>query len=167
MIKYIIIGLLGLATANAATNTTETVKEQWALTLSGVGSTATSGDKSTAVGADISIGRTGHLLLPLEAGVRQKFAYSTHNDDVVAGTALYSDFTLFTLFKKVDMFVGGNVGAAYGNTPFVWTAAPEAGLRFWLKKDVALYGRAEFPFNLNSVKFNETITYVLGLQVRF
>lgn len=138
--------------------------EAWTLTLGGVGSTATTGDKGTAFGVDLSLGRTGHLWLPLEAGVRQSVGYT--DSSTVAGTKLYADWTLLTI-KKLDLFAGGNLGVAYGNAPLVWTAAPEAGLRYWLKKDVALEGRTEFPFNLNDGSFNDTVTYVLGVKVKF
>lgn len=140
---------------------------QWVLSLGGSGATTTTGDSESIFGADISIGRTGHLLLPQEFGLRQSFGYnSTADNETLFSTKLYFDTTLLT-YKKLDLFAGGNVGMTYGNTPLLWTAGPEAGARFWLKKDVAILGRVEYPFDLNNNRAEDTLKYFLGLQVKF
>lgn len=140
-------------------------EEAWVFTLGGVGQSRTSGDVGTSFGADISIGRTGHLLLPLEAGLRQGFSYDGDSTTLFT-TKLYSDWTLLQ-YKKLDVFGGANVGLTYGNTKPQWEIAPEAGLRYWLKKDVAVVGRAEFPFDLDGWAAKDTVRYFLGLQVKF
>lgn len=149
----------------------ETVKapvapEAWTLTLGGVGATATSGNVGTAFGVDLSIGRTGELLLPVEAGVRQSFAYDGDSSTLFT-TKAYADWTLAT-YDKIDLFAGANVGLTYGDISAQWEIAPEAGVRYWLKKDVAIVGRAEFPFDLDDGwKFQDTVRYFLGVQVKF
>lgn len=145
------------------------VENVWVISLGGVGQTATASETSTALGLDISIGRTGFLLLPVEAGVRQNVAWST-DDSGVFSTRVYSDWTLFSLKgnTKFDYFVGANAGLTYGDVQSFWTAAPETGFRWWLRKDVSVLGRAEFPFRLSDgAEFTETITYFLGFQVKF
>jgi hypothetical protein len=138
----------------------------WVISLGGSGSTATIDDHSTAIGADISVGYTGKLLLPLEAGLRQGFSY---DNSAVFSTKAYADFTLFSFANKAfDVFVGGNVGAVYGDTQLGWVAAPEGGLRWWVKEDVSVLLRAEAPFQLNNdAGFTDNVRYFLGFQVRF
>lgn len=149
----------------------ETVKapaaEAWTFSLSGAGATTTKGDSQTLVGGDISLGHTGHILLPVEFGVRQGFAYASGNGGATLfSTRPYLDWTLFTL-KKFDIYAGGSVGAIYGNTSMRWVAAPEVGLHYWIKSDVGLFGRIEYPFNLNDGKANDTLNYAFGLVLKF
>ena len=138
--------------------------EMWVVSLGGVGSTITSGDSKTGFGVDLSVGRTGHLLLPLEAGIRQNVSYN--GSDTLLTTAVYSDWTLLT-YKKLDLFGGLNVGMTYGNTKPLFTAAPEGGIRWWVKKDVAIQLRAAVPFNLSNGDFLDRVQYTLGFQVKF
>lgn len=162
------IATLTVAAFAAETNTVSKASnaEQWVLTLGGVGQTTTSGATGTSFGVDVGLGRTGHLALPLEVGVRQGVAFNG-NSVTVATTKVYADWTLFSLAKAVDVFAGANIGAAYGNTALAWTAAPEAGVRVWVKKDVASVLRAEAPFDLNAGKYTDTVRYFLGFQVKF
>ena len=141
------------------------VSEAWTVSLGGSGTTATTGDDGTAFGADFSIGRTGKLLLPVEGGLRQGVSYDG-DSTTLATTRVYLDWTLFTV-KSVDVFAGGNVGVTYGNTKPQWEIAPEAGVRVWLKDDVAVLGRAEYPFDLDGWTEKDVVRYFLGLQVRF
>lgn len=138
----------------------------WVVSLGGTGSTVTVDDLDTSIGADLSVGYTGKLLLPLEGGLRQGFSYDS---SAVFSTKAYADFTLFSFAKeRFDVFVGGNVGAVYGDVQTGWVAAPEGGLRWWVKKDVAVLLRAEAPFQLDSgVRFTDTVRYFLGFQVKF
>jgi len=152
------------ATVKAPAQTVQA--EQWTLTLGGVGNTATTSGTDTAFGADLSIGRTGHLLLPLEAGLRQSVSYG--DSTTTLNTRLYSDWTVVSLFNnKLDLFAGAAVGLQYGNQKPSWEIAPEAGVRWWLKKDVAVLGRAEVPWDLDGWEFKDSVRYFLGVQVRF
>ena len=139
----------------------------WVVSLGGVGETVTTGDTDTVFGADLSVGYTGKLLLPLEAGVRQGVSYD--GDSTVFSTRLYGDWTLVSVAKDtVDVFVGANAGLTYGDLQTVWTAAPEAGVRWWVKDDVAVLFRAEFPFRLNDgAEYTDSVRYFLGFQVKF
>ena len=141
--------------------------DSWTLTLGGSGTTTTKGDSQTAFGVEVGIGRTGNLLFPIETGVRQSIGYASGNGgNTVFGTKLYNDWTVLKV-KSVDVFAGGNAGATYGNVPLEFSAAPEAGLRWWLKKDVAVVGRIEYPFSLNSGKAADKLDYSLAFQVKF
>ena len=179
-IKTIIAGLSALAlsvSVMAADKTVEAAKAPvavetkstdyaWVVSLGGAGTTATVGDHETAVGADISIGHTGTLLLPVEVGVRQGVSYDS---TAVFATKVYSDWTLVSLAQNtLDVFAGANVGVVYGDVQASWTAAPEAGLRWWVKQDVAVLVRAEAPFQLDSgAEFTDSVRYFIGFQVRF
>lgn len=180
MMKYIktIIGAL-VATAllatvvNAAPSTNAPVvssEGQWTLSLSGTGATATKSPSDSVIGAQIALGHTGKLILPLEAGVRQGFGYASAN----GGTALFSTspFVDWTVLKlgNLEFDLGGNVGATYGNTPLTWKAAPEGVVRLYLKQDVDLFGRIEYPFALNGNNgpvAQDSLVYTIGLRVKF
>ena len=151
---------------NVPVVTTPVAPGAWVISLGGSGATTTTGNNDTSLGADLSVGRTGNLLLPLEAGVRQGISYDS---TVVLSTKLYADWTLFSFATdRVDVFAGANVGLTYGDVQATWTASPEAGLRLWVKRDVAVLLRAEFPFQLNDEsKYTDTVRYFLGFQVKF
>jgi len=138
----------------------------WVISLGGVGSTETTGNGDTVFGVDLSVGHTGNLLLPFEGGVRQGISYDS---GAVFSTKLYADWTLFSFASnRIDVFAGANAGVTYGDISAVWTAAPETGLRFWVKHDVAVLFRAEFPFRLNDdAEYTDTVKYFLGFQVSF
>jgi len=139
----------------------------WMLTLSGGGVKTLSDNSKTAAGINIGIGRTGELLLPVEAGIRQGIAYvSADNDTVILDTKGYIDWTLLSK-NKFDVYAGGNLGVIYGDTSAVWTVAPEAGVRYWLANNVALVSRVEYPFNITENKTADALTYTVGFQVKF
>lgn len=159
---------LSAISADTTNTTTSLAPEAWVVSLGGVGQTATTENSPTAVGVDLSVGRTGHLLLPLEFGVRQSVSWDSE-DSANFSTKLYSDFTLFTVAQEtLDVFVGANVGIAYGDMQAEYSAAPEAGLRWWVKRDVAVLLRVEAPFRLNDTpEFTDTLRYFLGFQIRW
>ncbi len=170
--KVIVGAFCALLLAVSAAFAADTVKaaaapvsEQWTVSLGGVGSTATVGDGQTDFGVDLSIGRTGKLFLPLEAGVRQGVVFESN--DIVLNTSLYADWTLFSVKKTVDVFAGANLGLVYGDTKPVWDLAPEAGLRVWVKKDVAVLARVEYPYDLTNGEWVDALRYFLGFSVRW
>jgi hypothetical protein len=168
--KTLVAALMALTlfttVAPAATNAvTETAKtSEWVVSLAGSGATSLSGTANTGIGADVSIGHTGTLVLPVEGGVRQKFAYNS--GDMTYGTKAYLDVTVFR-FKSLELQAGGNVGVSYGNTPLAWTVSPEVTGRLWLKKDVFSFARAEYPFDLNPLKAKKSLVYTLGIGFTF
>lgn len=168
MLKKLITTVVCLTalTLTSVSDTQSSDDYRWVVSLGGTGSTKTVADHNTTVGADLSVGYIGKLLLPVEGGVRQGFSY---DDGAVFSTKPYADFTLFSFANKAfDVFIGGNVGITYGDIQANWTAAPEGGLRWWVKKDVSVLFRTEAPFQLDSgARFTDNVRYFLGFQVKF
>jgi hypothetical protein len=168
--KLKLLSLLGLSlsllaiTASADQLIGET--DSWTLSIGGSGSTTTTGDSQSVFGADIDLGHTGHLILPVQGGIRQGFGYeSLDGGKTLFSTKLYLDATALQ-YKKLDIFLGGNIGTTYGNTPMIWTGGPEGGLRLWLKENVAFIGRVEYPFDINNNRAEDLLRYFIGFQVK-
>lgn len=155
-----------LCASALVTSVSAETPSNWTFTLGGAGSTTTTSDSQSVFGVDLSVGRTGKVLLPVEVGVRQNIAYNTETDNGVFDTRIFADWTLFS-FSKVDLFAGANVGLTYGDVSARWTAAPEAGLRIFIKEDVAVVGRVEYPYDISDTRWQNTLRYVLGLRVSF
>jgi len=165
--------VLLVSAAYAAPSTNAVVAEptgalaDWAVSLSGKGATSTGDNSDSAIGAEIQLGHSGNLVLPLEAGVRQSISYSdVSGASWLLGTKVYSDWTLIKV-GNLQFDVGGNIGANYGDTKLTWLVAPEVVGRLYLKKDVDVFARLEYPFDLNAGKALDTLVYSLGLRVRF
>lgn len=142
--------------------------QQWTFSIGGGGATGLKSDSETAFGLNLQVGRTTQLVLPFEFGLRQGISYASEGDDTtLLTTRVYADWTLLS-YKRVDLFAGGNIGATYGNISPEWAVAPEAGLRFWLKDNIGVEGRVEFPFSIgDDTRFQDTMTYTVGLKVKF
>ena len=177
MSAFCALVLVSSAFAADVTNTNTTTKatvtsitnaptEVWMVSINGTGVTTTENDSNSAFGVNFGLGRTGHLLLPVEMGVRQGINYNTFGGGhAVFDTHVYSDWTVFK-YNRVELFAGGNAGAVYGDTKLTWTVAPEAGLRVWIKHDVALVSRVDYPFNINDGKSVGALEYFVGLQIK-
>jgi len=141
----------------------------WTLSLSGNGSVPTKGDAPDVFGGQIAIGHLGQLVLPIEVGVRQSAAYSSGDAGTLLSTKPFIDWTLLK-FGSLEFDLGGNFGVTYGNTPLTWTAAPEGVVRLYLKRDVDLFGRLEYPFALNSNNApvaQDALVYTIGIRFNF
>jgi hypothetical protein len=162
-------GTVAVTTA-PATNTP--LFGDWVFTLAGVGETTTSGNSQSTFGVNLSVGRELNLLgTSDEVGIRQSVSYASPNGGTtLASTRAYADVCVFcfnlTQNIPVDFYVGGNVGGIYGNTTFKWVAAPEVGVDVWLAKNVAIDGRIEYAFDLNSGRSENVLGYVLGVKFR-
>lgn len=156
--------------AAPATNApVQTTANAWTLSLSGTGASAIKGSKlnSSSIGTELELGHNGQFILPVNAGVRQGLSYSDANGSSwTFSTKVYSDWTLIRL-GNLELDGGGNVGLNYGNQALLWEAAPEVVARVYLKKDVDLFGRVEYPFNLNPAASENALRYNLGLRVSF
>ena len=140
---------------------------QWTLSLAGAGSTQTTGNSDSTFGGELSLGHTGKLILPIEAGVRQGFGYSSSNTEKYSfSTRGFTDFTLLKL-GNLEFDGGASLGTGYGATRLNLTAGPEAVLRLYLKKDVDVFGRANYLYDLSSATAQNKIGYVLGVRVKF
>lgn len=161
-IKLFVIGMLCAFALMASVK----AEDNWVMTLAGNGNTTLGSDGGTAVGGELGIGRTGKILLPVEAGLRQGFAYTFGDNNALFDTKVY--FDVFPIkFKRFEVGAGVNAGSTWGNTPMVWSAAPEGVVRFYIKEDVAIFGRVEYPFDLGNNELGDRLNYVVGLMVRF
>lgn len=168
MKTFIKTSLLALfATVAIAVNAADQplIGDTWTLSLGGSGTTTTTGDSQSIFGATFDVGHTGFLLVPLQAGLRQSFGYNSQDSGTTLfDSHLYLDATVLK-YKKLDLFLGGEIGLTYGNTPLLWSGGPEAGVRFWLKQDVAFVGRVSYPFDINNNRSEDTLKYFLGIQI--
>lgn len=142
--------------------------QQWTFAIGGGGATGLESDSETVFGLNLQLGRTTQLVLPFEFGVRQSLGFASEGEDTTLfSTKVYADWTLLS-YKGLELFAGGNIGATYGDISTAWTAAPEAGLRLWLKENVGIEGRVEFPFDIgDDTVFQDTMAYTIGLKMKF
>ena len=165
--KKLIIALtmvagLSVVAANDTNNTLDS--EQWTLSLAGQGATTTKSDSRTAFGAEISVGHVADIILPGEIGFRQNFA---RTENLTFGTTkLYSDWTVLNV-KPVEFLIGGNAGVAYGDSSPIWTISPELVTKVHIKRDVWLFGRLEYPFDIDENATKNLLTYTIGVGVKF
>lgn len=144
----------------------------WSLTLSGVGNTAVNGG-ATAFGTDIGVSYAGAFGLPsqLDTGVRQGIYYANNavGDTIGGRTALFADWNV-QIYKKLYAFAGVEAASTYGFGKTQWTAGPEIGVKYFLKKDVYLAGQVNYDFQLNGRNGNtdlDNIRYGVGFGIRF
>ena len=147
----------------------------WSFAVAGGGSSALNNNhqiNSSTVGGTFELGHSGEFILPIELGVRQTIGYSDVAATSAAAnlwsfkTAVFNDWTLIKL-GNVEFDGGANVAYAYGNATPDWTAGPEVVARLYLKKDVDLFGRVEYPYDLTRGQSQDSLTYTIGLRVRF
>lgn len=161
-----------LATSAYAGTTNAPVIGDWVFTVGANGATGTTRDGQTAFGLNMSAGRNLALFgAREEAGVRQSVGYaSSDGGTTLASTRLYADVVVlsFNLSQNVpvDVYAGGNVGMTYGNTTLKWIAAPELGVDIWLAKNVAIDGRIDYAFDLNSGRSENVLEYTIGVKFR-
>lgn len=164
-ITAIIVVLTMLVSTSRAESTN--VLEGINLTIAGTGATKTSSPNSSTFGLELGLGKEGTLVLPVEAGIRQSIGYDdSQGSSLLFSTKGYADWTV-ARFGNLELLVGANLGGIYGNTSLTWVAAPEAVVRLWLKKDVSVYGRTEYGFNLSDNTKDDTLQYTVGVSVRF
>lgn len=158
--------------AGAATNVPVATATQdlglWTLSVAGGGSTSLNNDGTdTIVGATFEVGHDGKFIVPFVAGIRQNITWSDGNgSNWQFATKLFADVPVLKLGNNVQFDVGANVGILYGNRTLEWVASPESVIRLYLKRDVDLFVRVEYPFSLNEVEALDVLTYGIGLRVR-
>lgn len=179
--KFVAVAFCALALATsafaAATTVASTaptvsapVENNWTFGLTGVGATSTKGSGDSGFGVAVDVGHTGKVFLPVQFGVRQSVSYANvDGSQTLLTTQVYNDWTVY---KKgaFEVFAGANVGLTYGNTTPIWTIAPEAGVRYYVKKDVALVGRIAYAFDLSNLSGGDTyntLGYSVGVQFSF
>jgi hypothetical protein len=158
----------GAATTNAPVATATPTLGPWTLSVEGGGSTALTGDKDSVVGATFELGHNGKFIVPFVGGLRQSVGWEDSDGaNWKFGTKLFADVPVLKLGKNVQLDVGGNAGILYGNCSPEWTISPEVVTRLYLKKDVDVYLRVEYQYNLTTGKSQDTLVYGIGLRIRF
>ena len=67
-------------------------------------------------------------------------------DSWAGSTRIAADYH-FDLTEGVRPFIGANLGYVYGeDTQDTWIAGPEAGLKWYVKDETFIFGRAEYLF---------------------
>lgn len=165
LIMAAIVTTMVAANVQAADYTNVIDDGQWAVTLAGSGASTTKGESHSVFATELGIGHTVDILFPAEAGIRQSFGIA--DDTTVFGTRVYNDWTILK-YQKFELAAGGSIGADYGDRPTAWSGAPEVVVKWWLKSDVAAFGRVEYPINLDSSGEDyDQLRYVVGFSVRF
>lgn len=145
--------------------------DSWRFSIDGgQGVTTTTGNSESIFGIDIGLGKRFEVLdlkrVDLEVGVRQGVNYDSHGEDTtLLTTKPYADVN-YAVLKNTELFGGVNFGMLYGNTPFLWTVAPEGGVRYWLTHGAAVMGRVEYPYDLNHGRSQNLLTYFVGIQIK-
>jgi hypothetical protein len=168
MKKILLTVLACLALAGQGYSETNDVRDSWVFGIGGVGATSTKSDGGTAFGLAVDIGKQGKFLLPIQAGLRQSISYlNDEGSQTLLTTTLYNDWTLLT-YKSIELFGGANVACTYGNTQPLWVLAPEAGVRLYVKEDVAIVGRIQYGFDLNNnARQQDSFGYQIFVQFEF
>jgi hypothetical protein len=115
----------------------------WELQLAGSGSNDNDFSQSN-FSADISLGY--YLDRNWMVGVRQDASFSD------AGGSNWTGSTRVNADYHFDMgefrpFLGANIGYVYGDgVNDTWTAAPEGGVKWYVKPETFLFGRAEYQW---------------------
>ena len=164
-----------LATAVSAAPSTNAPLAQptawtpWSLSLSGAGSSALSDAtvNNSTVGGQFQLGRDVKVVFPAEIGLRQGISYSDVNSSTwLLSSKVYSDWRIIRV-GNFEIDAGGNIGIQYGNQPLKWQATPEVVARVYLKKDVDVFARVEYPFDLTNGRAEERLDYTLGVRFHF
>ncbi len=143
----------------------------WTFALSGQGNSTLNNNSAkfqhSNIGAEFQVGYNTTVVFPTELGVRQVIGYNDADSaQWFLSTKVYSDWKVIRL-GNLEADAGANVGNSYGTTTGDWTAAPEIVGRLYLKKDVDVFGRVEYPYDLTKGATEDTLTYTIGLRVRF
>ena len=142
----------------------------WTFAVSGQGNSTLDTSvkyKNSDIGAEFQIGYNTTLVFPTEVGLRQSIGYSDASGaNWGLSTKAYSDWRVIRL-GNLEADAGANVGDSYGTQTGDWTAAPEVVGRVYLKKDVDLFGRVEYPFDLTKGTSQNTLLYSIGIRIRF
>jgi hypothetical protein len=140
----------------------------FSLILGGNGTVATKGQPTSVFGANVSLVQTGTLGLPFQLGIRQTYDHQRvepHGINILS-TKLFYDVILLRITKRADVAIGGNAGVTYGDTPALWSAGPEIGVRWWIRPTAAIVGRIDYPFDLNRGRAMNVLNYFIGIQVQ-
>lgn len=117
----------------------------------------------------------GYYFTPaIEAGLRQGVTYAETDGDSASSlaTSVFADYHFD--FGALRPFIGASVGAVYGNSvEETFAAGPEAGIKWYVKDETFIYGRATYEFIFEDSddaddSFDDgRFTYVVGIGFNF
>ncbi len=118
----------------------------WEFSLGGGGTN----DKEFETGGFNVDAELGHYLTDdFAVALRQSGNYSDVGSDTAwSATSRVAIDYHFPLFEdRLRPFIGANLGYVYGeNVDDTWAAGPEAGVKWYVKDETFIYGRAEYQF---------------------
>lgn len=137
-------------------------KGDWALTLSGEGTSSKDFDNSQF---NLNVAPSYFLTNEFELGVRQNVSYS---DGFSGATTAFVDYNIRLENHKLVPYVGVSLGYAYGeNLPDTWTLGPEVGVKYFVNDTTYLYGNAAYKFDLDDGFDSGAFVYGVGIGFRF
>lgn len=119
----------------------------WEVLLGGGGS---NGPDYDGVTANVEFQLGYYLTKTWEVGVRQSLIYddiASTGDNWAGNTRIFTD--LHFDLGKIWPYIGANIGYEYGRDD-TWAAGPEAGVKFWVSRDVFIAVSAEYRFFFDS-----------------
>ena len=142
----------------------------WELLLGGTGSN----DKDFDNGSIGFSGSIGYFLTDnLELSLRQNLNWADFGDSTYIATTRGAIDFHFEI-GHVYPFIGANLGYLYGDDiDDTWEAAPEVGVKWFVKDDTFIYAMGEYQFFLENTKHSDSgfdhgnFVYSLGIGFTF
>lgn len=160
--KLVVLGIVALLPTLAWA---QPEQGNWELTLTGNGGSDTDFN-SNSIGATGGLGY--YLTKNAELGVRQDVTYSQVQDvghSWTGSTRVFFDWNID--LDQFVPFVGINGGYAYGDQNDSWLAALEGGLKYFVHKDVFVYGQVEYQWLVKHSFGDGRWVYSLGIGLEF
>ncbi len=145
----------------------------WEFSLGGGGTNDKNFDNG-GFNVDAELGK--YLTDDFAVAVRQSWNYTEVSGDSVwsATSRVAIDYYIPLFDDHLRPFIGANLGYVYGeNVDDTWAAGPEAGVKWYVKDETFIYGRAEYQFLFEdgddaSDNFDDGIwLYTVGIGFNF
>lgn len=109
---------------------------------------------SSSLGGNLS-GSLGYFVTDdLEVGLRQSViasgARGTNSTAYIGNSRLAVDYHL--PLGRFYPFIGANIGGVYGHVDAAASGGPEAGVKYWARKNAFLYAMAEYQWFIGGGK---------------
>ncbi|HEY1686283.1 MAG TPA: hypothetical protein VGG19_16065 [Tepidisphaeraceae bacterium] len=173
MLRKLLVAALGLALLPAVAHAQKSDNDygfnqgNWELTLAGQG-TNDNDWESTQFNVQGSVGY--FFTDAIEVSARQTINFEDLTGSSLAGQTVVAGDYHFDL-GQWQPFVGANVGYIWGDVHNTWTAAPEAGVKYFLNHTTFVEARVEYDFFFDpghgTTAANGQFNYTLALGVKF
>jgi hypothetical protein len=159
--------------------------------------TPASTQNKNVYGAEIELSHDINIVLPGYIGIRQDLGYSQSTvnrvvnvsspvppccsldgkdnvstvksfdkDGYQAATKVFYDWQLLRI-GNLAFDGGANFGVYYGEQDLNLQVSPEFDTRIFLWKNTDIFGRVEYPYDINSGQFAGSIKYTAGIRIGF